>query len=1053
MRKFFRPITSFLTAILLINGCGVVKTDAAQPTAKVVQTKSPLDENFETVKLTDKKIPQGWKFRRIKGSSTSAELAKRADGGIYLKLNPHAEENFSGASTGTNIAIKDKPISVSFDFFLNGAENDELQRMRAGIFSSKDSSTTDNSIILEFRRNTDGGFGVYEVGSKASNRGEVIPLLQSDKTQYVISEESCGVWHKAELICYPDGNGGIKQVRYVIDGIDLISKNSTPTYAQPSDKTLGDFAYYAQCGTDESVWFGLDNISVSRYIGEIDEASVTFGDGALYKNMSEPWINKDYTKEKDCIKICGLNDAYVYFKPDYKLGNSSDGSVFDLKIDYSDKGGEGYFVVWYDTLDYGPQIAATEILKGDGKDKTVSVTLNDAGFAKGIDSKGDIMISLCETGKAGSGKTKYSASPCYLKSLSVTKRNEKNPVRVESVVQSDGNTFSYFEASKPIENVFCNTTDLPVEALVTYKLADFDNNVVFTKNESISIEGGGKLTRTVDISGVKTCGLYKWLIDISVGGKTYSFTEDTVAIVKTDKDGVRSDFAWINFHIERYGDEQKRTGIEMINKANMGGVRFQLHKSGLMNGDGSLKKADFTDTEYARLLSMYNKAKIPFWILLLDNTVPTGAEELAKWKAYCKYVMENTYGSTKIYEVWNEPDIESFNPTGATPKDIAEITKLAKAAALETEAEAAEIGEDVKLKVGGLSVTSLESSNRRNYWLKEALEAGIANGETGMDMLNVHTYAYEAAPERKKIYNILKEYRKDIKASGGEENIPILISEYGYTTADNGISDEKKAAMIVRSALLYKANGVGDMSSLYNLECKGVIDTYREDNFGLISCLEERYDIEGKYGIPNESYLAYAAMCDILGGSIASAEVVRAEDNVNLTKFVSDKQESEVYAVWTTGDSAEVTIDLGKKRAIVSDMYGNEKSIYSDDGKFKVSVAQNVTYIWGSTKPQVIDQNGDATEILDSAVSSAALRFECSADLKGVSVVSAAYDNDGVLKEVYVEKCNAEVGEEFVSKHLKIDKDCGSIKFFVWDMDDVIPKKSVIERYNHQLKM
>lgn len=715
--------------------------------------------------------------------------------------------------------------------------------------------------------------------------------------------------------------------------------------------------------------FLAGNAYIPVYATETTEAYAILENSVKVANMVIPFSNKasDIVQgvqiHDDLVwQLKSINGAELYINLEETFGrSSSDGSSFTIEIEYYDMG-EGYFVVWYDALNYGKQVGSIVHMIGDGKKKNVQFHIDDAQFLDGIDGIADIMISLNEKGT----KNPISASDLYLSSIRVIRHKAQNPVLVEAVTEAPGNTFKYFEPQKKIITTYTNTNKKEDYVLnVTYRLIDEDGNTEYSYTENFNILRKQIVTREINIDS-KKCGLYKLYIDVkSVDGEIDSlFEEDTVCIVKTDPDGIKNQFAWINSHIERYSGNED-VCVELIDMANVTGVRNSIVWEHYESQDGyNIKNTDFYENAMR-----YEQKGLKYWPILYGlNTLywdgsgektasafPTTEKQFIAWENFCRSLFEDLKASefknlVHIYEIGNEPDLLSFNPTGATPADIARMTKIARKVADE-----AYVGGENPIKISGLGVTGLDwrYNKRKTEWLLPALEAGIA--DNGMDMLTLHTYARDTEPEKAKVYDVVKDYRSTIEEYGGPLEIPVLLSEYGYTTADESTNEQNKADWLVRSAILYKVNGVGDMTAAYALEKKGILDFDVEDNFGMVSTPYEEYNIEGKVGIPTKSYLAYAGMNYVLGGELSDIEVCDYSDNIRISKFRSGKFGKNVLALWGAYNNVNIKLDLGVNQADFYDAYGNVTSMESNDGIFEIDVTGSVTYIVSdNTKQEIV---------------------------------------------------------------------------------------------------
>ena len=165
--------------------------------------------------------------------------------------------------------------------------------------------------------------------------------------------------------------------------------------------------------------------------------------------------------------------------------------------------------------------------------------------------------------------------PMLLKSIKVTRIPAKNPILAEAYSDAPGNTFPFYEKEKMICNKFTNTGNTKVNINVTYRMVNTETkDVEFKKEEKLTV--GAYKTVVSDVNIVsENCGIYRWYIDVkSDDGRIDStFEEDTLCIVKTDPNGVRSEFGWINCHLDRYRSDEVADLVELINMANIAGFR------------------------------------------------------------------------------------------------------------------------------------------------------------------------------------------------------------------------------------------------------------------------------------------------------------------------------------------------------------------------------------------------------------------------------------------------------------------------------------------------
>ena len=249
------------------------------------------------------------------------------------------------------------------------------------------------------------------------------------------------------------------------------------------------------------------------------------------------------------------NSSRLYVDLSSNLGNSKkDGSVYQVEIDYFDSE-DGYFIVWYDSVDYGAQIAKEVYMSNSKTWKTASVMLDNAGFFDRLDSRSDIKITTGERGTT----LGTSPSKVYIGAIRVKRTPAMNPLYIEAYSDQPGNTYKWYDEDKIVHNRITNVSGQRLDASVTFRIVDEYNCERWRQVEKITMEPGEE---QVFDSNIKTdyCGLYTYYIDVdtevSEESVHSSFEEDTIAIVKTDPDGVRSRFGWISHFLDRYTGRQ-----------------------------------------------------------------------------------------------------------------------------------------------------------------------------------------------------------------------------------------------------------------------------------------------------------------------------------------------------------------------------------------------------------------------------------------------------------------------------------------------------------------
>ncbi len=680
----------------------------------------------------------------------------------------------------------------------------------------------------------------------------------------------------------------------------------------------------------------------------------------------------------------GSNYPYVYIDLANSLGSSkADGSEYEFEVEYYDQG-KGYFFIWYDSIDYGMKCAQEFYFNGTFEWKTVKFTVDDAKFARSIDGKGDLMISIKETGIS---KT-VTPDAVNIRSIKIKRIPAKNPVLVESTNDEPGNIFAWYKKDKIVTNTVSSKLDKKCDVTVVTSLVNtVTGDVEFEDSRKVSL--APKQTKSYDVN-LKTdkCALYKLMIKVIGEDFESEFEEDTIAIVKTDPDGIRCEFAWTNMAPNRYEKQYVSDMMEIVDLANLGGVRLEISWREVETQKGKYSLHNL-GAESA-IDSCLDKG-IPMLLLLSGGntlygtdsakpgSVPNTEELYDGFENFCRWIMDYAGDICDFYEILNEPNISSSARDAGTGKDVAEVARRARIARDEMDPTAA---------VGGLGVTEI----RREDTLKmrdEALENGLADPETGMTAMVLHTYAPYSEPENTKIHNYVRDYSNAVEAASGIKDIPIAITEYGYNPIDRNTGIENAANWNVRTTIIHKHNRVGDYMVLHTLDARGQVDSDREDNFGLTSTYMRRYAREGKVGVPQDiRFLSWVGMNYVLGGNVSDNGSYDVGDNVYIRRFKSDKfSGKDVIAMWGAFEDEYVTMDLGVDNIEFYDDFGNKTALSSDNGIYTFRMGEQVSYLVGNFKNVKVLKNRSVVDCDVTQLSSAEV------DICNVNLVNNTKNN------------------------------------------------------------
>ena len=263
------------------------------------------------------------------------------------------------------------------------------------------------------------------------------------------------------------------------------------------------------------------------------------------------------------------------------------------------------------------------------------------------------------------------------------------------------------------------------------------------------------------------------------------------------------------------------------------------------------------------------------------------------YAAYAAALAEHYKGQDVIWEIWNEPNVQTFWRKGKhnSPEFAAEYTALVK----ETAKAMLKVDPGCFIVAGSVS----------NYWqpsfewTESCFKLGIL--QSGIRGWSVHPYGVKTPEEHKWGHDITKQLMEKYGAKG----MPILDTERGFTSQKrNDITIEGwaggKESMVkdyqawhlVREYLADQASGVA-LTVWYELKGNEGFTLYEED------------------GTHRPAMKAYLAFVEQLTGYRFSKTVECASPRDRAVLYVNDKGERKLV-VWTApgrGESPDLTIE------------------------------------------------------------------------------------------------------------------------------------------------
>lgn len=678
-------------------------------------------------------------------------------------------------------------------------------------------------------------------------------------------------------------------------------------------------------------------------VGNVSGAVLTSKDGR------EAWLlDKSQGTNKASINAV-LSEQFKHTK--------KDGSVYEIEVDYYDSG-NGLLRLYYDSYTNTKKTAETVYTNKENKWKTLKVTLDDAEFAKKCDNKCDISVSIAIQSVSSTVGTESIA----VSEIRVKRYAAKNPIYVTSSNDEVGNAYKWFSDSKVMHNVFENTTAEKQNVTVTYKLLSKEYLKVFEKSEKLSFEPKETKNIDVDMGEVKRCDMYSYYVDIkSDDGKINStFKAMEFSIIKTDPNGIKND-TYFAAHLSRYPEEQREMGVEMVKNANAAGIRGGWDWEYFEYQVGTFSPDRLGDSKVLALLlerdmhflcqftATNTKHGMKDW-----KDYPDTPEELELFRTYVHNAAKAVDGKVDGIEIFNEPNIDSFNRHVADgPDRAAQVYVDCLKVAYE---EIKKVNPN--LKVGGPVLCFINNEKGKDFF-NAAMKYGMWKY---LDALDLHQYANNFV-EKTGLQPHIEWYKEEFEKVG-KGDIEFWYSEMGYTTADNPIKTEyNQGAYNAASVMFYKSKNFGDKFVFYNLEQKGTNKADREDMFGHTSPGYVASSVNGKWFVPRESYLIVTAMNYYMARTTTKDSYYSEDGNVSVNRFKSDKFNSDMIGIYSMDGRRNITLDLGTDKITYADMYGNETEMSSDSGIYTITVDKAPIYLIGNTTKDELVESESAAKV------------------------------------------------------------------------------------------
>lgn len=598
----------------------------------------------------------------------------------------------------------------------------------------------------------------------------------------------------------------------------------------------------------------------------------------------------DPASEKKLYASVNVDDKIMYNIPDY--------TPVEVTVEYYDEG-KGFFEVAYDGYRL-PKLLNGDVFHLEGRNNvwchTDNVTLTDTKQWKTVkfclenmrfSNRGDNFDLRIGVWTMHQG-TSPSAVP--IGSVRIEKLTTvSDPLRLVSTGDVPGMIFG---DDVNLKMSYLNISEKPLASHFTATVTDEKSAVVWTKEWDANF--ASRETKVFSLSPKLTkYGIYNLNIvaDSVYSGSSVANTSnytDTAFSMAYGLNSNKNSYMGTALTISRYSWSERGVSPKIAAAGGMTWNREEIRWQDVEKEKGKYEIPaemwqDLVDAKNAglstQLLLNYGNP------LYSDNVMipPNTPEYIAKYAEWCKWMARTTKGYVDAFAVWNEYNIEIFNPTDVSDDNYVEMLKAVYTAIKSPDGNPDAI------------VIGFESASFDFDYFDNVIKAG---GLNYMDVVGVHHYFL--SPELLQYCSTLL---KQKLAAAGKPDMPIWWTEFGdsmydYTDTFHSTTEES-ANIIVRNYALMRGFDWADKALQFRLHDTVENISRIEGAFGLVNDYRSSYAPSGA----KPAYLAVSAMNKLIG---SNAGVKKAEITNNkgfVIRFYNRDLKCDVFAIGDMEDN------------------------------------------------------------------------------------------------------------------------------------------------------
>jgi len=297
---------------------------------------------------------------------------------------------------------------------------------------------------------------------------------------------------------------------------------------------------------------------------------------------------------------------------------------------------------------------------------------------------------------------------------------------------------------------------------------------------------------------------------------------------------------------------------------------------------------------------------------------PQHPESIAGFAKWAAAMAEHFKGSNIVWEIWNEPNISFWVPK----PDAAQYSALALATC-----------KAIRATVPDAAIIGPATVRASLPYIEAVMSSGILEY---LDAVSIHPYRKLALPETaiadyQKLRALIEKYTPSDK-----KQMPIISSEWGYSTSTTGVPVDVQAAYIARMQLINVMSGI-PISVWYDWKNDGVDSANNQSNYGTVMA-----DLA-----PKPAYIAVKTMNAELNGFTFLQRIDVKNDNDYVLLFKNNKGKYKISA-WTIDVAHMLTIANkipGTAHATAVDGNGNGLKLKTEKSSLIIDMNSLPQYI------------------------------------------------------------------------------------------------------------